>query len=99
MYLFSLHPLDVLLAYHTKSPFRVTSCYSPQQKYTLPGRRGTSTESCNSMTFCAGNALDRITYMLPFFSMSGSEFVEVLVGVGASRVRVTCRRLSQDASL
>jgi ATP-dependent Zn protease len=37
--------------------------------------------------------------MLPFFSMSGSEFVEVLVGVGASRVRVTCRRLSQDASL
>jgi|SRR5579884_2717752 len=41
---------------------RVTSHYSPQQKYTLRGRRSTSTESCNSMAHCSLDALDRITY-------------------------------------
>jgi len=56
---------------------RVTSCYSPQHKYTLPGRRGTSTEACNSIALCAGNALDRITYMLPYCAIRSLQTVAI----------------------
>jgi hypothetical protein len=49
---------------------RVTSHYSPQQKYTLRGRRGTSTESCNSMAYCLLDSLDRITY---FFRLARAQ--------------------------
>ncbi|MEZ4934727.1 MAG: AAA family ATPase [Saprospiraceae bacterium] len=34
---------------------------------------------------------------VPFFSMSGSEFVEMFVGVGASRVRDLFRKAKQSA--
>lgn len=36
---------------------------------------------------------------VPFFSVSGSEFVEMFVGVGASRVRDLFKKVSEKAVL
>jgi cell division protease FtsH len=36
---------------------------------------------------------------VPFFSISGSEFVEMFVGVGASRVRDLFKKVIRQASL
>src|SRR5947207_1822327 len=41
--------------------------------------------------------LSLLTYILPFFSISGSDFVEMFVGVGASRVRDLFEQAKQNS--
>jgi hypothetical protein len=85
------HPAHLpFLGPHTHCPDPLPSCPCPSSPSpTLPAGTG-KTLLAKAIAGEAG---------VPFFSISGSEFVEMFVGVGASRVRDLFKKVGAGAAV